>query len=79
MLTRLFVEVDGMTIEAEGVVTAITGAPTADLGAQIAAWLDTIDPAEIEQAALNRQGWGSRSLTSDLLAVLRERAADAGA
>lgn len=76
-LARFVLEADGVVVEGEGVVT-VTGAPTVDLPAQIRAWLDTIDPDDLQQAALARQGMGSRSITPDLLAVLHERAAEAG-
>lgn len=68
-LSRFFIEVDGVTITGEGVVT-VTGAPDSDPGPAIAAFIAALDPATIEQAALAKQGWGSGSLTAAILDVL---------
>jgi hypothetical protein len=45
-----------------------------DPSAVIVGFLEQLDPTSIEQAALNRQGWGSGSLAAEILGVLRELA-----
>lgn len=73
-LTRFYLEVDGMRVEGEGVVT-VTGAPDADPAALVGAFLASLDPAVIEQVAMNRQGWGDKNLAAEIIDVLRDVAA----
>lgn len=69
-LTRFRFDVDGLTIEGEGVVQ-VTGAPADDVGGAVVAFLSNLDPAVIEQAALDRQDCGT-SLSAAVFAVLRD-------
>lgn len=70
-LTRFYIEADGVIIEGEGVVT-VTGAPDPNPGPTIAAFLSALDPAVVEQTALDRQEWGSGSLAKAIIEVLAE-------
>lgn len=73
-LARIHLELDGLTVTGEGVVT-ITGAPDPqelDPRPALLELLDNLDPRQIEQAAMNRQGWGDVSLAGDIIAVIRD-------
>lgn len=73
-LTRFSFEADGLTIVGEGVVE-IHGAPPADPGAVIVEFLDGLDPATLEQEALERLGWGDTgpgAQTAKVIEILRE-------
>ena len=76
-LTRFTIELDGMTIEGEGVVT-VHGAPDADPGPVIAEFLGNVDPQALEEQALSRLGWGGNgpgAQTAEVLKILCELAA----
>ena len=70
-LTRFTIDIDGMTIEGEGVVQ-VTGAPAPDGHAAILEFLDSIDPQAVEQEALNRMGWGDNCQTAVAIQIMRE-------
>jgi cephalosporin-C deacetylase-like acetyl esterase len=69
-LTRFTIEVDGMTIEGEGVVQ-VHGAPTADPMAAVVDFLDQIDPQALEAEVLQRMGWGDACQTAKTIQLLR--------
>jgi hypothetical protein len=73
-LTRFTIDVDGMTIEGEGVVT-VTGAPPANPGEALAEFLAQVDAETLERQALERSGMGETSLTATMLDLLVEMAA----
>jgi hypothetical protein len=73
-LTRFRFEADGVLIEGEGVVQ-ITGAPVGeppDPSEMIVGFLDALDAELVDQVALGRQGWGSGTLTAEIIGVLRD-------
>lgn len=71
-LSRFSFECDGVTIVGEGVVD-ITGAPGPDDRQALLDFLDAVDVQAVEQAALDRQGWGdSKPFTGHVVDVLRE-------
>lgn len=72
-LARFSFDCDGVSIRGEGVVE-ITGAPAADFDPRpgLLELLANLDPQQIEQAALNRQGWGDTSLAADILGVISD-------
>lgn len=74
-----------VTITHHADVAPITGqgvvwVPVADTGpdplAEVLRWLGALDPEQLEQQALDRQGWGSGSLAAEVLAVLADLARD---
>jgi len=72
-LTRFTIDVDGMTIEGEGVVE-VHGAPDApavDPAAVIVEFLDQVDAQALEAEALQRMGWGDECQTAKVLELLR--------
>lgn len=73
-LTRFFIETDGIIIEGEGVVT-VTGTPDPDPGPTICAFLAAADPQTVEQAALQRDEAGGKSLAALIIEVLADIAA----
>lgn len=64
---------DGTVIEGEGAVEVLQP-PVDDARRIILAWLDNLDPVVIEQAALDRSGWGSASLAAEIINTLRHLA-----
>lgn len=56
----------------EGVVHVQHGASNAR--EYLLEWLDALDGAELERQALDRQGWGSGGLGTEILDVLKELA-----
>lgn len=70
-LTRFTIDVDGMTIEGEGVVT-VSGAPPANPGPAVAEFLGQVDAETLERLALERSGMGEASLTATMLGLLVE-------
>jgi len=72
-LTRFTIDVDGMTIEGEGVVQ-VHGAPDAapvDTAAVIVEFLDQVDAQALEAEALQRMGWDGECQTAKVLQLLR--------
>ncbi len=58
---------DGSVIEGVGEVEVWVAD---DPGDEVRSWLAHLDPAVIERAALDRQGWGTASLAAETIAVL---------
>lgn len=65
--------VDPLSISGAGVVHVLPG----DAEDAVGAFLDKIDPAELERVTLERAGWGDTSTMALALEVLREWAAGA--
>lgn len=66
-------------LEGEGIVQVAgpeDGTQAVDVKAAVLAWLDQVDPNELERAALDGMGWGTQTLAEAIVAKLRD-AADA--
>lgn len=65
-------------IEGVGVVHVEVPSPAgSDARSAVLAWLQSLDPEELEREALDRQGWGSGGLAADILVVLGALASEA--
>lgn len=66
-----------LDIEGEGIVRVVSEQPTdVDEAAVICDFLDSIDPAELEQTALENLGLGESNATDAMIEVLKRWARD---